>query len=150
MWQHPFFSNNEVSGVTAYFQELFSFGFYKRSQGRIARQVTLIAFAIVVAVGCLSLKATMETADSAQVANAAVPTALVLFAIGCWAAFRLVHLPVFADFLISVEAEMSKVSWPARPELFKATVVVILTIFVLAGLLFAYDALWKWVLGFVL
>ncbi len=61
--------------------------------------------------------------------------------LGAWAAFRVVNIPAFADFLISVEGEMNKVSWPSRGELFRASVVVILVIFFLAALLFLYDAL---------
>jgi preprotein translocase subunit SecE len=48
-------------------------------------------------------------------------------------------MPTFADFLISVEGEMNKVSWPSRSELFRASLVVILVIFFLAALLFGYD-----------
>ena len=67
-----------------------------------------------------------------------------------WAAFRLVQWPRFADFLISVEAEMSKVSWPARAELLRASAVVILVIFLLAVILFAYDFIWKSIFSAVL
>ncbi len=35
--------------------------------------------------------------------------------VGLWLCFRLVNMPRFADFLIAVEAEMNKVSWPTRP-----------------------------------
>ncbi len=55
-------------------------------------------------------------------------------------------MPAFADFLISVEGEMNKVSWPSRGELFRASLVVILVIFFLAALLFAYDAVLTWML----
>jgi preprotein translocase subunit SecE len=48
-------------------------------------------------------------------------------------------MPAFADFLISVEGEMNKVSWPSRGELFRASIVVMLVIFFLAALLFFYD-----------
>ena len=64
---------------------------------------------------------------------------LVLFAAGIWVAFRLVNYPPFADFLIAVEAEMAKVSWPTRTELFRSSLVVMLTIFGLAALLAVYD-----------
>ena len=36
----------------------------------------------------------------------------LLAVVGLWAAYRVVNLPAFADFLIAVEAEMNKVSWP--------------------------------------
>jgi len=66
-----------------------------------------------------------------------VPFALL--AGGLWASFRVVQFPPFADFLISVEGEMNKVSWPARGELLRASVVVMFVIFFLAFILFAYD-----------
>ena len=40
--------------------------------------------------------------------------------VGCFTG--VVNLPVFADFLIAVEAEMNKVSWPTRGELFRGSV----------------------------
>lgn len=69
---------------------------------------------------------------------------LTLFALGLWFAFRIVHYPRFADFLISVDAEMDKVSWPSRQDLFRNTVVVITTMFFLGAVLFAYDVFWVW------
>jgi preprotein translocase subunit SecE len=77
------------------------------------------------------------------VVNQAVPIALGVLGAALWAAFRLIQFPVFADFLISVEAEMNKVSWPTRSELVKASGVVIFVIFFLAVVLFAYDFVWK-------
>jgi preprotein translocase subunit SecE len=41
---------------------------------------------------------------------------------------------------------MNKVSWPSRTELFRASLVVILVIFFLAGLLFGYDLLLRWLM----
>jgi len=40
------------------------------------------------------------------------------------------------DFLIAVEAEMNKVSWPSRAELVRSAAVVIFVIFLLATVLF--------------
>ena len=51
----------------------------------------------------------------------------------------------FADFLIAVEAEMNKVSWPAWSELVRSSIVVIFVIFFLAMVLFGYDMLWQFV-----
>ena len=59
----------------------------------------------------------------------------------------IINYPKFADFLISVEAEMNKVSWPGRSELWRASVVVIVVIFFLAGLLYAYDILLRGLVG---
>jgi preprotein translocase subunit SecE len=60
-----------------------------------------------------------------------------------WLGYRLVNWPRFADFLIAVEAEMSKVSWPTKTELYRASTVVIFTMAFLALLLFCYDAIWQ-------
>ncbi len=64
-------------------------------------------------------------------------------ALGAWIAFRIVNIPSFADFLISVEAEMNKVSWPSRGELYRASLVVIVVIFLLTAILFTYDLVLK-------
>ena len=58
---------------------------------------------------------------------------------GLWFGYRLVHWVTFADFLISVEGEMAKVSWPSKGELRSATFVVLTLFFLLAGILYAYD-----------
>ncbi|MBT4863530.1 MAG: preprotein translocase subunit SecE [Planctomycetaceae bacterium] len=68
---------------------------------------------------------------------------VLLCAIGLWLVFRAVNFPRFADFLISVEAEMDKVSWPGRPELYRSTAVVVSTMFLLGFMLLAYDVFWK-------
>jgi preprotein translocase subunit SecE len=68
----------------------------------------------------------------------------VVFVLATWIAYRLVNMPRFADFLISVEAEMNKVSWPTRPELMRASLVVLFTIFFLAAVLFMFDLGWMW------
>jgi preprotein translocase subunit SecE len=59
--------------------------------------------------------------------------------VGLWLGFRVVNLPSFADFLIAVEAEMNKVSWPSRTELIRASLVVIVLMFGLTIVLFTYD-----------
>lgn len=129
----------------AFFHELFHAGLYKRNQGRIARQVTAAAVAIVIGVGAWSLSGWTSGQDALWINNpwmrfgVPIMTALV----GAWAAYRLVNVPAFADFLISVEAEMNKVSWPSRTELFRASVVVLCVIFILAFVLFVYDLFWR-------
>ncbi|TWT88143.1 preprotein translocase subunit SecE [Pseudobythopirellula maris] len=134
--------------MAAYLQELFNFGLYKRTQGRYARQVTMYALMVLVACGVWSLRGWLEGQGAS--AGMAIATPLAVLALGFWASFRLVHLPQFADFLISVEAEMNKVAWPSQGKLIRASVVVILVIFLLAALLFAYDLIWKSVFGALL
>ena len=58
---------------------------------------------------------------------------------GLWFGYRLVNWTTFADFLIAVEGEMAKVSWPSKAELRSSTIVVLTVFFFLAGVLYAYD-----------
>lgn len=134
-------------------QELFSFGVYKRNQGRIARLATSGAFAAIVALGAWRLSQFLggvvsdhpEWSPTQQnIVHYFIPMAVL--AVGLWASYRTVQIPSFAEFLISVENEMNKVSWPSRGDLFRASVVVILVIFFLAAILFAYDAVLKFIL----
>jgi preprotein translocase subunit SecE len=129
--------------VGAFVQELFRSGVYKRSQGRIARQVTFAALAVIVATGAWSLSEYYRGAEASW--RYFLP--LVVLLAGLWASFRAVQMPGFADFLISVEGEMNKVSWPARSELFRASLVVILMIFFLAAMLYGFDVMWQALLG---
>lgn len=125
--------------MSAFIRQLFQTGFYKRSQGRISRQVTAAAVVIVLAMGLLRLSQTLI--EWGQVWQFGLPGVLML--VSLWFVFRLVNVPAFADFLIAVEAEMNKVSWPTRQELFRGSAVVLVTILFLAAVLFAYDAMWK-------
>ncbi len=121
--------------------DLFQFQVYKRSQGRIARQVTFAALASAILIGVWRLlQMTFMIQLSTGVRYA---LALGLAFVGIWIAFRVVNLPRFADFLIAVEAEMNKVSWPSSSELIRASIVVMMTIFSLAFILFLYDTIWS-------
>ena len=131
--------------MAAFVQELFRVGVYKRNQGRIARQATFAALAVLVALGAWSLSEFYQ--DRGPAVHYFVPFVLLLA--GLWASFRIVQMPMFADFLISVEGEMNKVSWPSRGELFRASIVVMVVIFFLAALLFMYDLVLREILDFV-
>jgi preprotein translocase subunit SecE len=137
-------SNEQKATASNFWGELFQFGLYKRSQGRVTRQVTFGALAVTVAIGCWQLSDTSMAASWGRSAQYGVP--LALFALGIWFVYRLVNIPRFADFLIAVEAEMVKVSWPSRSELIRSSTVVIVTIFGLAAVLALYDFFWNWLL----
>jgi preprotein translocase subunit SecE len=120
-------------------RELFNLHIYKRSQGRIARQVTFAALLLGVLLAAWRLSVFGST--SGHVMELAVPGVVAL--VGTWIVFRLVNMPSFADFLIAVEAEMNKVSWPTRAELWRSSIVVILLIIFLSAVLFGYDVFWS-------
>lgn len=131
--------------------DFFQAGLYKRSQGRIARQLTFAALAIAAAVGCWRLQVSLEMWEWSQNAakNMAVDVyvfasavAIAVFVPLAWICYRIVNIPRFADFLIAVEAEMNKVSWPSQTELIRASLVVLFVVFLLATVLFVYDLAW--------
>jgi preprotein translocase SecE subunit len=72
---------------------------------------------------------------------------LLLLAASIWLAWRVVNFPPFADFLIATEAELNKVSWTTRPRLIQDTIVVLVTVALLAMFLFLMDQTWRVVLS---
>jgi preprotein translocase subunit SecE len=133
-------------------QELFKVGLYKKNQGRLTRQLTALGLLLVVGYGLWTLaKGPLAAVDGAG-AGLKVGLPMALLAGAAWIIYRAVNFPKFADFLISVEAEMDKVTWASRSELYRATIVVIVVMVFMAALLFAYDQLWLWffrLIGFV-
>lgn len=133
---------------------LLSFSMYKRQQGRVTRQVTFAAVSLALGLGVWRLAqvlplwlggdASSSFGDELGLVRFLVPG--LLMAAGIWLAFRIVQTPAVADFLIAVETEMTKVSWPTRDEVIRSSIVIIFMIFVLAGILAVYDLFWWFVL----
>ncbi len=130
---------DKVTSSRMWFGELFQSGVYKRSQGRITRQVTFAAVAVTVA---LMAWRTHVTFGAKLGLPLIYSLSSVLLVGGLWISYRLVNVPRFADFLIAVEAEMNKVSWPSRIELVRSSMVVIFVIFAMAFVLFGFDLVW--------
>lgn len=150
------FGGRASEGSRTLVQELFSGALYKRNQGRMVRQLTCLAIWFFVVAGvwrCHQLYLSKFFASlSGPTTNNAPATsqlllgylaAVLLAGAGIWFGYRLVNWPRFADFLISVEAELNKVSWPTQKELVRASMVVIFTILFMSILLFLYDAIWR-------
>ena len=143
-------SEDSESG-SSLFSELFVGSLYKARQGRIVRQVTCLALWLSIWLGAWQLYETLgsysysDWSESTRgfLTKGTYVVPVVLVVIGMWFSFRLVNWPKFADFLIAVESEMTKVSWPPKTELYRASMVVIFTMAFLALLLFAYDMLWQ-------
>jgi preprotein translocase SecE subunit len=72
---------------------------------------------------------------------------LLLLALSLWLSWRVVNLPVFADFLIATEAELNKVSWTTQRRLIQDTIVVLVTVVLMAVFLFGMDQVWRVVLS---
>jgi preprotein translocase subunit SecE len=141
--------------VSAYFEEFFRADIYKRNQGRIVRQVTFAALALTLLIGLWRLVLMLRGYTCPEWISPGLWPWLchglpgLLAVAGLWAAYRSVNLPAFADFLIAVEAEMNKVSWPSRGELIRWSLVVIVMIFAIGLLLAAFDFCWVWFFKFI-
>ncbi|MDR0335701.1 MAG: preprotein translocase subunit SecE [Planctomycetaceae bacterium] len=123
----------------------FSFRRFKPNQGIYARRLTAFGVFIIFASGAykffvMSPVLPFINADSQQMAVGISTIVIALF--GTWFAFRLVNWNTFANFLISVEGEMAKVSWPSWPELYSSTVVVLTVFLILAAMIFIFDIAW--------
>ena len=139
---------------------LFQFSIHKRNQGRVARQVTFAAFAIGVIMASWSFFGMLQAGsmvpqfwedlfEDNSLVRIYLPAGSFLV-IGCWIGFRVAAgWPRFSDFLITVEAEMAKVSWPSRGELYRASLVVVFVIFLMAVLLFGFDLFWRFLFQYI-
>lgn len=135
---------SQTEANKGFLNELFSLRIHKRTQGKLVRQVTAYAIAAVVAIGAYTMSQGWLSDQRPEI-RLGIPVALTL--IGAWVAFRLVNYVPFAEFLISVEAEMERVSWSGKDELYRATLVVIGMMFLLGGVLYLYDLFWVQILS---
>jgi preprotein translocase subunit SecE len=138
------------SGMWQFVHELLRAEIYKRSQGRIVRQVTCLSIWVACALAAWQMHVYMKAVMvNVPLAVTYVLPGIVLL-LGIWLGYRIVNLPSFADFLIAVEAEMNKVSWPSRTELIRSSMVVIILMFGLTIVLFTYDTVLAWLLSKIL
>ena len=131
----------------AFLGTLMSGALFKRSQGRLTRQLTAVALSAIVLIGCWTLSNTALSESEHRWVQLGVPT--LIAATGMWVVYRLVNFPRFANFLISVEAEMDKVSWANAEYLKRATFVVIGTMLTLGAVLWVYDFVWLKLFSFL-
>ncbi len=121
------------------FSTLASTRLYKRTQGRMVRQVTLAVLLSGVLLGCFRLSE-VYLQDSGKLITLGVPA--LLFALGAWGVYRLTHWPKFADFLVQVQGELDKVNWATWEYLIRATGVVLVTMVIAATFLWICDFAW--------
>jgi preprotein translocase SecE subunit len=74
---------------------------------------------------------------------------VVFGGLALWLTFRAVQFPWFADFLISAEAELNKVTWSTRKQLTRDTIVVLVVTFLLTAFLLLMDIFWVVLLRFI-
>ncbi len=117
------------------------FDIYKRGQGKYTRIATFVGVMVIGVIGAwaLSNKLHAYEATSSPYIRFGVPAVLVV-GLGILM-FWIVNRPASADFMIATESEMKKVSWSSRKEILGSTKVVIVTTFIMAGVLFGVDVL---------
>jgi preprotein translocase subunit SecE len=123
-----------------------SWKIYKSGQGYYTRLISAIAAGVVVALGCFQLYRKLAVVDITNantrfLVQTLVPLA-VFVAFG-WLIYWLVNKPVVADFMISAEGEMKKVSWSSRKEIGVSTMVVILVVIAMSTLMAATDVFFQ-------
>ena len=125
------------------------FNIYKRGQGKYTRLCSAFAIAIIVGLGCLQLCKKFQAGDLGLWVETMVPAGL--FVILTLLVFWLVNKPSVADFMISAEGEMKKVSWSSRKEIAVSTFIVIVVVVIMAILLGTTDlgfrTLFTWLLS---
>ncbi|MHC4658158.1 MAG: preprotein translocase subunit SecE [Planctomycetota bacterium] len=130
------------------------FNIYKRGQGKYTRLWSAFAFAIIVALGCLRLYNWLQAAEVVPNPRAALWVATMVPA-GLFVAlglliFWLVNKPSVADFMISAEGEVKKVSWASRKEIAVSTFIVIMVVIIMAGLIGTTDLVFHALFGWLL
>lgn len=121
---------------------LFQTTLYKPIQGWNARLYTALGLGVVLAAGVWRIYDASQ--DYTPLWRLGLPAAVALV-LG-WITFRIIHFVPFAEFLIATEAEMNKVSWTSKDDLYRATVVVLTTVVLMALFLFVVDWLWLFIL----
>jgi len=121
------------------------FEIYKLGQGKHTRIITFLSVMVLGVLGAVALSAKIGPVSGAYI-QFGIPTVLVV-GLGIFM-FWIVNRPASADFMIATEGEMKKVSWSTKKEVVGSTKVVIVTTFILAGILFGVDiiftVLFKW------
>ncbi|MFA5554019.1 MAG: preprotein translocase subunit SecE [Phycisphaerae bacterium] len=113
------------------------FEIYKRGQGKNTRLWSALGLGLIVGLGCYTLYNKFQAMDVIGLdpktwmwLQTMIPA--VLFVVFGLLIFWMVNKPSVADFMISAEGELKKVSWSSRKEIAVSTVVVIVVVVLMA------------------
>lgn len=133
---------------------------YKRTQGLKARRYTLLGLLLIGWSGVYSIVShdmlfgdwTLKMPFSGDrtwtlLTDTQYTVPILLAALAFWLAWRVINMPVFADFLIATEAEMNKVAWSTRKRLVQDTIVVLVTVVLMTLFFLVVDFFWGWLLS---
>ena len=128
---------------------IMAFDIYKRGQGKYTRLYSAFGGILIVGLGCFQLYTKLQALDLGLWVETMVPVALfmILSVLVLW----IVNRPTVADFMISAEGEMKKVSWSSKKEIAVSTFVVIVVVVGMAAILGVTDLglqlFFAWLLG---
>ena len=131
------------------------FHVYKPGQGYWTRMGTAGAAALIAALTAYFLYHQLPVwlrnvgvSDTAARPTSLYIIAALLIAFGAFV-WYMMNKPANADFLIATDSEMKKVNWTSRRELWGSTRVVIIFMFLIAFLLFAFDIVFGYFFYFI-
>ena len=130
---------------------------YKKGQGYWTRLGTVIAAGLLGALTAFNLyhwipalidlgSTPAAQARERQIALGVSGGLFVLYAVLIW---RVINKSTTVDFLIATDSEMKKVNWTSRKELWGSTKVVIIFMFLIAFMLFAFDIFFGYLFYFM-
>jgi len=129
------------------------FSTYKEDQGRHVRMAAFWGVVFFLGFGCRFLHDLLIQWESMRTALGGVQIPVVavklspaflitflIFSVGVVMVHRWQQRPKVAELLIDTEAELKKVTWPKGQEVWNASIVVIVSVFLLGGFLALSDA----------
>jgi preprotein translocase subunit SecE len=127
---------------------------YKWGQGKTTRLYSVVSVSLLAGIGCYrlyqKLVAAVDVTETMGLwITVVVPIAVLLVVAGVL--YWLVNKPTVADFLISAEGELKKVSFSSKKEITVSTFVVIIVVFLMTAMLgvadFCFNLFFSSVLG---
>jgi preprotein translocase subunit SecE len=135
--------------------------FYKPEGSKASRGITAFCLGALLLYGTLSLYDYLADGDWmkpfggyggwGEILGEEFPFAprtlltLVLIALSGFGIFKLCNYPKYVDFLTETEAELKKVTWPSKPEVYSSSIIVIITTLILAAYIWAVDSALGWI-----
>ena len=130
------------------------FSIYKKGQGKVTRLASAIGLIVVSAAGCyklydwLACSSLVSDRRMQLLISTLVPA--TVFAITSALFLLLVNRPTVADFMISAEGEIKKVSWSTKKEIAVSTFIVIVVMALMATILGLTDVIFGVIIDTIL
>lgn len=116
---------------------------YKKTQGRPTRQIALCV--VVASLSWLLISAVALFARRLVGGIGWLSICVAVIGFAGVISVAILNRPRWADFLISVQAEIDKVTWPSKAEVHRHTIVVLVLLVSMSVIVFGFDIVWMWV-----